>query len=352
VEKYHADGIRMDAVASMLYLDYGKNQGEWVANIYGGHENLEAIELLKHLSSVFKKRKDGALLIAEESTAWPKVTGLVEEEGLGFDYKWNMGWMNDFINYMKCDPLFRKGRHNDLTFSLIYAYSEKFILVLSHDEVVHGKCSMIGKMPGDYQKKFANLRVAYGFMMTHPGKKLLFMGQDFAQFDEWNEEKSLDWDLIHEYDDHRQMQDYVKALNRFYQDYPALYAMDYDIDGFEWINCMDAENSIISFLRKTEHLGETLLIICNFTPVVHKNYKVGVPFKGKYKETFNSDKEIFGGSGYVNPRLKQSKQDPVDERDHSISITVPPLGITVFTCTPVVEAKHKSNNKRYQANNV
>ncbi len=346
VEKYHADGIRMDAVASMLYLDYGKNQGEWVANIYGGHENLEAIELLKHLSSVFKKRKDGALLIAEESTAWPKVTGLVEEEGLGFDYKWNMGWMNDFINYMKCDPLFRKGRHNDLSFSLIYAYSEKFILVLSHDEVVHGKCSMIGKMPGDYQKKFANLRVAYGFMMTHPGKKLLFMGQDFAQFDEWNEDKSLDWELIHEYDDHRQMQDYVKALNRFYQDYPALYAMDYDIDGFEWINCMDAENSIISFLRKTEHLGETLLIICNFTPVVHKNYKVGVPFKGKYKETFNSDKELFGGSGYVNPRLKQSKQDPADERDHSISITVPPLGITVFTCTPVVEAKRKSKNKQ------
>lgn len=339
VEKYHVDGIRMDAVASMLYLDYGKNHGEWVANIYGGHENLEAIELLKHLSSIFKKRRDGAILIAEESTAWPKVTGTVEDGGLGFDYKWNMGWMNDFLNYMKCDPLFRKGRHNELTFSLIYSYSEQFILVLSHDEVVHGKCSMIGKMPGDATSKFANLRVAYGFMMTHPGKKLLFMGQDFAQYSEWNEEKGLDWELVNDYDNHRQMQDYVKALNRFYQDYPALYTMDYDCDGFEWINCMDSKNSIISFLRKTENTGETLLVVCNFTPVVHKNFKVGVPFKGKYKETFNSDREVFGGSGHVNPRLKQSKQVTVDEREHSISITVPPLGIAVFTCTPVVEGK-------------
>lgn len=346
VEKYHVDAIRMDAVASMLYLDYGKKDGEWVANIYGGNENLEAIEFLKHLNSIFKKRKDGSVLIAEESTAWPQVTGVVEDGGLGFDYKWNMGWMNDFIDYMSCDPLFRKGRQGELTFSMIYAYSEKFILVLSHDEVVHGKGSMIGKMPGDYDQKFANLRVAYGFMMTHPGKKLLFMGQDFAQFDEWDEKKELSWELIDQYENHKQMQVYVKALNRFYQDYPALYAMDYHMDGFEWINNMDADNSIVSFLRKTEHTGEMLLIICNFTPVVHKNYQVGVPFKGKYKETFNSDKEIFGGSGNVNPRLKQSKEEEADERSNSIRITVPPLGIAVFTCTPIVETKTKKQPKK------
>lgn len=338
VEKYHADGIRMDAVASMLYLDYGKNHGEWVANMYGGNENLEAIELFKNLNKVFKMRKDGSVIIAEESTAWPKITGSIEDSGLGFDYKWNMGWMNDFTNYMKCDPLFRKGHHGELTFSMVYAYSEKFILVLSHDEVVHGKGSMINKMPGEYEEKFANLRAAYGFMMAHPGKKLLFMGQEFAQFTEWSEERSLDWGLM-EYDTHRQMKEYVKALNRLYQDYPAFYSMDFSSDGFEWINDMDSDRSVVSFLRKTKHEEETLLIVCNFTPVVYKDYKVGVPFKGKYKETFNSDKGIFGGGDNVNPRLKQSKEEEMDERDHSISITVPPLGITVFTCTPVIEKK-------------
>jgi 1,4-alpha-glucan branching enzyme len=342
VEKYHLDGIRMDAVASMLYLDYGKNDGEWVANMYGGNENLEAVEMLKHLNSIFKKKSNGAMLIAEESTAWLGVTDSVENKGLGFDYKWNMGWMNDFIDYMKCDPLFRKGRHGQLTFSMIYAYSEKFILVLSHDEVVHGKGSMIEKMPGTYEEKFANLRVAYGFMMTHPGKKLLFMGQDFAQFSEWNEAKSLEWELINQYDSHRKTQEYVKALSRLYQDYPALYALDFHNDGFEWINCIDGENSIIVFLRKTERIEETLLIVCNFTPVVHKKFMIGVPFKGKYKETFNSDKAIFGGEDNVNPRLKQSKKVECDDRPNSIAITVPPLGISVFTCTPTVEKKRKN----------
>lgn len=345
VEKYHADAIRMDAVASMLYLDYGKNDGEWVANIYGGNENLEAVEMLKNLNQIFEQRMDGSLLIAEESTAWPKVTGPVECGGLGFNYKWNMGWMNDFIDYMKCDPLFRKGRHGELTFSMIYAYSERFILVLSHDEVVHGKASMINKMPGDKDLKFANLRAAYGFMMTHPGKKLLFMGQDFAQLSEWDENKSLDWELTEKYDEHKQIQDYVKALNRFYQDYPALYAMDYDVEGFEWISCLDADHSIIAFLRKTEKEDETLLVVCNFTPVVYTNFKVGVPFKGKYKETFNSDRVEFGGSGNVNPRLKQSKAEEWDDRENSISITVPPLGISVFTCKPVVEVKKQPAKK-------
>lgn len=337
-EKYHIDGIRMDAVASMLYLDYGKNHGEWVANIYGGHENLEAVEFLRNLSKVFGKKHKGVLLIAEESTAWEKVTGDVEDGGLGFDLKWNMGWMNDFVNYMKCDPLFRKGHHGELTFSMIYAYSENFVLVLSHDEVVHGKGSMINKMPGSHDQKFANLRATYGYMMAHPGKKLLFMGQDIAQFDEWNENESIQWNLL-EYDSHREMKDYVKALNRLYKDYPALYRMDFTSDGFEWINSLDADKSTISFLRKTEKDEETLLIICNFTPVVYENFKVGVPFKGKYKETFNSDKETFGGKGYVNPRLKYSKEDECDGRENSIQVTVPPLGISVFTCTPVVEVK-------------
>lgn len=343
-EKYHIDGIRMDAVASMLYLDYGKQGGEWIPNIYGGNENLEAIEFLHNLSNVFSKNK-GVMLIAEESTAWEKVTGAVKDGGLGFDLKWNMGWMNDFIDYMQCDPLFRKGKHNELTFSMIYAYSENFILVLSHDEVVHGKGSMINKMPGSYDQKFANLRVAYGFMMTHPGKKLLFMGQDIAQFDEWNEKEAIQWNLL-DYENHKSMKQYVKALNRLYKDYPALYELDYNSEGFEWINNMDVDRSVISFLRRTDREEETLLVVCNFTPVVYENYRVGVPFKGKYKETFNSDKEIFGGKGRVNPRLKYSKDVECDERPNSITITVPPLGISVFTCVPIkVQDDEKNSNK-------
>ncbi len=344
-EKYHVDGIRMDAVASMLYLDYGKKHGEWVANIYGGNENLQAIELLKHLNSVMKKRNQGVLLIAEESTAWEKVTTDVEDGGLGFDYKWNMGWMNDFTNYMKTDPLFRKGSHGGLTFSMIYAYSERFILVLSHDEVVHGKCSMLNKMPGDIDLKFANLRVAYGFMAAHPGKKLLFMGQEFAQLREWSEARALDWELL-DNDLNKQMKHYVKSLNNLYKDNKALYELDYNTEGFEWINNISAEESILSFLRKTKNDEETLLVVCNFTPVIHADYKVGVPFRGKYKEIFNSDSVEFGGTGNVNSRLKQSKEVEVDERDNSISITVPPLGMTIFSCTPVEETKTTKSKEK------
>lgn len=353
VEKYHVDGIRMDAVASMLYLDYGKKHGEWVANIYGGNENLEVIEMLKHLNSIFKKRKDGTIIIAEESTAWPKITGEVESGGLGFDLKWNLGWMNDFTNYMKCDPLFRKGRHGELTFSMIYAYSEKFMLVLSHDEVVHGKGSMINKMPGSDEQKFANLRAAYGFMMTHPGKKLLFMGQDFAQYSEWSESKSLDWMLLNQ-EKHLQMKQYVKDLNWLYRQYPSLYKLDFSDDGFEWISCMDADHSIVVFTRKTNNIDETLLIVCNFTPVVYKSFRIGLPFAGKFKEIFNSDDIKYGGSGNINLRLKQSKNIEADGRDCSINITVPPLGISVFTCTPftdselenMVNTKKKINKKK------
>lgn len=345
IEKYHADGIRIDAVASMLYLDYGKKDGEWVANMYGGNENLEAVELFKHLNSIFKKRKDGAILIAEESTAWPQITDKVENGGLGFDLKWNMGWMNDFLNYMKCDPLFRKGRHGELTFSMIYAYSENFILVLSHDEVVHGKGSMINKMPGNEDEKFGNLRAAYGFMMTHPGKKLLFMGQDFAQWNEWNENKELDWNLLSE-ENHIKLNSYVKDLNKFYAKYPALYQLDFEADGFEWISCMDADHSIVAFTRKTEKVEDTLLILCNFTPVIYKGFPIGVPFAGKYKEIFNSDKEIYGGHGNVNPRLKTSKKKEADGRENSISVTVPPLGISIYSCIPIdIQTKEKETLK-------
>ena len=333
---YHADGIRMDAVASMLYLDYGKNDGEWVANIYGGHENLEAVEFFKHLNSIFKKDKDGAILVAEESTAWPKITASVQDDGLGFDYKWNMGWMNDFLGYMQLDPFFRSYHHGELTFSMIYAYSEDFILTFSHDEVVHGKGSMIGKMPGKRKSKFANLRAAYGYMMTHPGKKLLFMGQDIAQFDEWSEEKGIQWNLL-EYDEHKQMQTYMKALIRLYREQPALFQKDYDPSGFEWINCMDADENLLSFMRRGEKPEDDLLIIVNFSPLVYEKHKVGVPYNGKFKEIFNSDSKEFGGDGNTNPRAKSSKKVFCDDRENSIEILVPPMGISVFKCTKVEE---------------
>ena len=342
-EKYHVDGIRMDAVASMLYLDYGKKDGEWVANMYGGNENLEAIEFFKHLNSIFAKKYPDAMLIAEESTAWPRITGDVEEDGLGFDYKWNMGWMNDFINYMSLDPLFRGGAHGSLTFSMIYAYSENFILTLSHDEVVHGKASMIGKMPGDREQKFANLRAAYGYMMCHPGKKLLFMGQDFAQFHEWSEERSLEWELL-QYEDHRQMHEYMKALNLFYKEHPALYDLDYDPEGFTWINAISANENMLVFTRNTNKKEEMLLVVCNFSPLVYENHKIGVPYPGKYKEIFNSDRKEFGGSGAVNPRLKQSKKEECDDREDSITIKVPPMGIAIFSYTKS-EPKARTNKE-------
>ncbi|MDE7422739.1 MAG: 1,4-alpha-glucan branching protein GlgB [Lachnospiraceae bacterium] len=342
-DKYHADGIRMDAVASMLYLDYGRKDGEWVSNIYGGNENLEVVQLLRHINEVMNKKHKGVMMIAEESTAWPHVTGEIGEESLGFTYKWNMGWMNDFLDYMRLDPLFRKGNHNALTFSMIYQYTEDFILVMSHDEVTHGKGSMIQKMYGDYDQKFANLRVAYGYMMTHPGKKLLFMGQDFAQFDEWNEKESLQWDLPEQYESHKKLQDFVKALNKMYLDNPALYQKDSDPIGFEWINCMDSERSVVSFMRKNGKDEDTILVVCNFTPVVYEDFQIGVPFKGKYKEILNSDKETFGGSGNTNPRVKPSKAEEWDEREQSIRITVPPLGIAVFQCIP--EEKKKTEKK-------
>ncbi len=334
-EQYHADGIRMDAVASMLYLDYGKNDGEWVANMYGGHENLEAVEFLKHLNSVFKGRKNGAILIAEESTAWPQITGDVKKDGLGFDFKWNMGWMNDFIGYMKYDPYFRNHHYGELTFSMLYAYSEDFVLVFSHDEVVHGKASMLCKMPGDsYEVKANNLRAAYGYMYGHPGKKLLFMGQEFAQVAEWNEDVELPWDIL-QYPVHKTTQDYVKALNALYKAQPALYLKDYHPDGFEWINCSSSGDNIVSFVRKTDKPEETLLFVCNFAPVEHEKYQLGVPFYGKYKEILNSDAVEFGGSGKGNPRGKTCKQEEYDGKENSLVIDLPPMCTLVFSCTPM-----------------
>ena len=353
-DEYHADGIRMDAVASMLYLDYGKSDGEWVANMYGGNENLEAVEFLKHLNSVFKGRKDGALLIAEESTAWPMITGSPADGGLGFDYKWNMGWMNDFTSYMRCDPYFRKYNYGELTFSMLYAYSENFVLVFSHDEVVHGKGSMIGKMPGEtLEKKAENLRAAYGFMMAHPGKKLLFMGQDFGQVDEWNENAQLQWELL-KYPLHKEMQDYVKALNHLYLEHPSLYSQDFDPDGFEWINCSYQEESMVMFVRRSRDRKETLLFVCNFDNVDHEKFRIGVPFAGKYKEIFHSDSREFGGEGRVNGRVKTSKKLEWDEKEDSIEIRIAPMSFAVFTCTPMepekkVYQKHtdkKSESKR------
>jgi len=333
-KEYHADGIRMDAVASMLYLDYGKNDGEWIPNMYGGKENLEAIELLKHLNSIFKMRFPDALLIAEESTAWPMVTGDIKEGSLGFDMKWNMGWMNDFLSYMRYDPLYRTHHYGELCFSMIYAYSEKFMLTLSHDEVVHGKSSLIGRMPGTIEEKFQNLKAAYGHFITHPGKKLLFMGQDIAEFDEWNEKREIQWDLL-KYENHTFIQKYLKDFIKLYKSEKALYEYDNSEKGFEWINCISANENIIIYLRKTENIEDTLLVVCNFENIPRNNYKIGVPYPCKLKEIFNSDAEEYGGFGFTNARLKMSKGEECDGRADSIRIKVPPLSTTVFRVIPL-----------------
>jgi 1,4-alpha-glucan branching enzyme len=328
-DKYHIDGIRVDAVASMLYLDYGRSGGEWRANKYGGNENLEAIEFIREVNTKMKEKCPGVMMIAEESTAWPMMTHSVEEGGMGFDYKWNMGWMNDFLSYMKLDPLYRKYHHNELTFSMMYAFSEKFILVLSHDEVVHEKGSMIQKMPGGYEDKFSNLRAAYGFMMTHPGKKLLFMGQEFAQFAEFNESSELDWSLF-EFDAHRYIQSYVKQLNKLYKTEPALYELDSQPEGFSWISVNDANRSVVSYERRGKKEEDTLVVICNFTPVEQKNYKLGVPSAGKWQEIFSSDNAKFGGEGRNNKTARLTKAGKVDDREQYIQITVPALSVSVF----------------------
>lgn len=329
LDMYHIDGLRVDAVASMLYLDYGKDYGEWIPNPHGGRENYDAIEFFKHLNSILYDKYPQLLMIAEESTAWPGVSRPTDIGGLGFGLKWNMGWMNDFLRYVAFDPIHRQYHHNDLTFGMVYAFTENFTLVLSHDEVVHGKGSMINKMPGDYWQKFANLRVAYGFMYSHPGKKLLFMGGEFGQFDEWNEAKSLDWHLL-DFEKHQQMQLFVKDLNHLYKNERALWYDDFTNAGFEWINCTDNESSIVSMMRKSDDINETLVILANFTPVPRTWHRLGVPYKGSYVEVLNSDDMKYGGSGIINSEPVVSSDEPWDNREQSVEIKVPPLGITVL----------------------
>ncbi len=329
VEQYHVDGLRVDAVASMLYLDYGKQDGQWVANKYGGNKNLEAIEFFKHLNSCLLGRNPGVMMIAEESTAWPKVTDIAENDGLGFSFKWNMGWMNDFLEYMKLDPYFRNGAHNLMTFAMTYAYSENYILVLSHDEVVHLKCSMINKMPGLYDDKFANLKVGYTFMMGHPGKKLLFMGQDFAQFQEWSEARELDWYLLGE-EKHQQLQNYVKALLHLYRKTPALYEQDTVPAGFQWVNANDNFRSIFSFMRFSKKGTKNLLFVCNFTPMEREDYRVGVLRRKQYKLVLDSDAAEFGGSGQEKPLVYKAEKSECDGLPYSFAYPLPAYGVAVF----------------------
>jgi 1,4-alpha-glucan branching enzyme len=329
IEHFHVDGLRVDAVASMLYLDYGKQDGQWVANEYGGNENLEAIELFKHLNSVVLGRNPGAMMIAEESTAWPKVTGAPEDDGLGFSLKWNMGWMHDFSEYMKLDPLFRKNAHYQMTFSMEYAYSENYILVLSHDEVVHLKCSMINKMPGLGFDKFANLKVGYAYMIGHPGKKLLFMGQEFAQYREWNEERELDWYLLQE-EPNQQIQAFYRDLLHLYRKNRALYELDNHPDGFEWINKDDTYRSIFSFVRHSKDKKKNLLFVCNFTPVERADYRVGVPRKKQYKLVLDGDDPKYGGCGTQRETIYRAEAVEWDERPYSFAYPLKGYGIAVF----------------------
>ena len=322
IEECHVDGLRVDAVASMLYLDYGKSDGQWVANKYGGNQNLEAIEFFKHLNTVVLGRNHGTVMIAEESTAWPKVTGKAEDDGLGFSLKWNMGWMNDFLEYMKLDPYFRKFNHNKMTFSMTYAYSEKYVLVISHDEVVHLKKSMLEKMPGEAEDKFKNLKAAYTFMFCHPGKKLLFMGQEFGQLREWSEERELDWFLLGE-ENHRELKDFVQALLKMYRKYPALYGTDNDPSGFEWINADDGDRSIFSFVRKSPTGRNNLLVVCNFTPVDRPDYRVGVPKKKQYTLVLDE-------KGQTAKKVFKAEKQECDNRPFSFAYPLPAYGVAVF----------------------
>ncbi len=329
IENFHVDGLRVDAVASMLYLDYGKKDGEWVANEYGGNKNLEAVEFFKHLNSVVLGRNPGAVMIAEESTAWPQVTDAAENGGLGFSLKWNMGWMHDFTEYMKLDPYFRKGAHNLMTFAMSYAYSERYVLVLSHDEVVHLKCSMINKMPGLGFDKYANLKVGYAFMMGHAGKKLLFMGQDFAQLREWSEARELDWFLLAE-EEHQQIQNWVRDLLHLYKRNRAMYEQDNSWEGFEWVNADDGTRSIYSFIRHSRNGKKNLLFVCNFTPMERADYRVGVPRRKQYKLVLNSDDAKYGGRGEERPLVYKAVKSECDGRPYSFGYKLPPYGVAIF----------------------
>ena len=329
LERYHADGLRIDAVASMLYLDYSRKEGEWIPNRFGGRENLEALSFIRRLNEVAYGTCPGIQTAAEESTAWPMVTRPVHLGGLGFGLKWKMGWMHDMLAYFSKDPLFRKFSHKDLTFSMWYAYTENFILPLSHDEVVHGKGSLVGKMPGLEMEKYANLKALYGYMYTHPGKKLLFMGGEFAQWKEWTHEESLEWHAL-EHPPHLDVQRWVKDLNALYRREPALYELEFDPAGFEWVDFKDVNHSVISYLRKGSSTPDLILVVCNFTPIAHKGYRVGVPAGGPWRELLNSDAKEYGGHGLGNLGTVEAVPQPLHGRSHSLRLTLPPLGVLVF----------------------
>jgi 1,4-alpha-glucan branching enzyme len=333
MDRFHIDGLRVDAVASMLYLDYSRKPGDWVPNRYGGNENLDATAFLRRLNELTYGQHPGTTTIAEESTAWPAVSRPVYLGGLGFGYKWNMGWMHDTLNYMGCDPIYRRWHHHDLTFGLLYAFSENFVLPLSHDEVVHGKGSLLGRMPGDRWQKFANLRAYFGFMFAHPGKKLLFMGGEFGQEREWNHDSSLDWHLLAD-PLHRGMQSLVRDLNGAYRDLPALHEGDCEAFGFEWIEAGDADNSVFAFIRRSRGGERQVVVVSNFTPIVRQGYRIGVPGPGRYRERLNTDAALYGGSNMGNAGEVRATAVPSHGRAHAIELTLPPLATLIFEWIP------------------
>lgn len=338
-KEYHIDGLRIDAVANMLYLNYGREEGQWQPNKYGDTGNLEAIDLIKKLNEAVFKYYPNGLMMAEESTSWPKISHPIYLGGMGFNYKWNMGWMNDILRYMSLDPIYRKWHQDKITFSLMYAFSENYVLPLSHDEVVHGKCSLLEKMPGDYWRKFAGLRAFLGYWMTHPGKKLLFMGGEFGQFIEWKYDDSLDWHLVSDYPMHKKMQDFNRDLNKFYLEHNSLWQVDCDWEGFQWIDCNDMDHSIISFIRYNEKRKYFSIVLCNFTPEVHYDYPIGVPCNGIYREVLNSDSEKYGGSGVLNSGDIISKDIPLHGFNQSIKLTIPPLATIILDLKEKIEVK-------------